>query len=75
MIVTCRKPCSIGGKRFAIGDTVPVSCIDKSRVKHLQELGLITIVDAPDAAPVTVKSEQPIQTTVTPARKRGVKHE
>lgn len=74
MMITCRKPCNIGGRRFAIGDTVPESCIDKARLKRLANMGLVAIINTPDtqtAAMPEVKQNKPA--AVNTGRKRGAK--
>lgn len=47
--ITCKKPCNIGGTRFAIGDAVPNELVAPDREATLIRYGLIAVEDVPDA--------------------------
>lgn len=46
--IICQKPCTVGGHRFAIGDTVPTELIAPSREQTLVEYGLIAVLSLSD---------------------------
>ena len=57
------KPCSFGGKRYMIGDTIPTEYIDPDRVNALTKYGTIRSVDVPDPEPEqATETEQPENT-------------
>lgn len=53
--ITCKKPCNIGGERFAIGDDVPEKLVAPGREATLVKYGLISVENVPDA-PATADS-------------------
>lgn len=55
--ITCKKPCNIGGERFAIGDDVPVELIAPGREAVLVKYGLISVEDAPEAPSVPATTD------------------
>lgn len=57
--ITCKKPCNIGGERFAIGDDVPVELIAPGREAVLVKYGLISVEDAPEAPSVPATTDTP----------------
>lgn len=46
--ITCKKPCNIGGERFAIGDDVPEKLFAPGREATLVKYGLISVENVPD---------------------------
>ena len=42
------KPCSFGGQRYIIGDTIPGEFIDPNRAGTLAKIGVIQIHEEPD---------------------------
>lgn len=48
--IICKKPCSIGSGRYAVGDEVPESMIVPGRKAALVSYGLIAIEDVPEAS-------------------------
>lgn len=57
--ITCKKPCNIGGERFAIGDDVPVKLIAPDREAVLVKYGLISVKNVPEAPSVPVSTDTP----------------
>lgn len=57
--ITCKKPCNIGGERFAIGDDVPVELIAPGREAVLVKYGLISVENAPEAPSVPAATDTP----------------
>lgn len=49
--IICKKACFVGGRRYYIGEQIPTSAIDPSRLKKIEEMGLIHIVEEPDPQP------------------------
>lgn len=47
--IICKKPCSIGSGRYAVGDEVPESMIAPGRKAALVSYGLIAVEDVPEA--------------------------
>lgn len=59
--ITCKKPCTIGGKPFVIGDTVPAELIAPGREDTLVGFGLISVSEIPDP-PAPSQSESNAET-------------
>ena len=57
MKLIAKKPCSFGGKKFYIGDTIPNDCIINP--KDHEKQGTIAIVGDADGAPVTATTPIP----------------
>ena len=57
--ITCKKPCNIGGERFAIGDDVPVELVAPGREAALVKYGLISVENVPEAPSAPVSSNAP----------------
>lgn len=57
--ITCKKPCTIGGERFAIGDDVPEKLIAPGREATLVKYGLISVEDAPEAPSAPISTDTP----------------
>jgi len=57
--ITCKKPCNIGGERFAIGDDVPVKLIAPGREAALVKYGLISVENVPEAPSTPVSTNPP----------------
>ena len=58
--ITCKKPCTIGGERFAIGDDVPEKLIAPGREAALVKYGLISVEDVPEAPSAPVSTATPL---------------
>ena len=57
------KPCSFGGKRYIIGETIPTEAVDPARAPALIKYGTIQEVEVPEApaapeAPATGKADK-----------------
>ena len=54
------KPCSFGGKRYIIGETIPTEAVDPARAPALIKYGTIQEVEAPEApeTPETGKADK-----------------
>lgn len=67
--IICKKPCSIGSGRYAVGDEVPESMIAPGRKAVLVSYGLIAVEDVPEA-PVSTDTpnvqKEPAGAVVTP---------
>ncbi len=50
MKLIAKKPCSFGGKKYYIGDTIPTEHVISP--KEHEKLGVLAIVDETEAAPV-----------------------
>ena len=57
--ITCKKPCNIGGERFAIGDDVPVELIAPGREAVLVKYGLISVENVPEVPSVPATTDTP----------------
>ena len=49
MRLIAKKPCSFGGRKFLIGDEIPVNLVDKPKVQ--EQMGVISIVSDGGAIP------------------------
>lgn len=76
-LYTCAKPCTIGGKRFIIGDTIPGDLVAPEREKALVSYGIIAVSEADQkpaeavqmpAAPIEDKptAKEPMKPTEPP---------
>lgn len=69
-LYTCAKPCTIGGKRFIIGDTIPGDLVAPEREKALVSYGVIAVSEADQkpAAPIEDKptAKEPMKPTEPP---------
>ena len=59
--IICQKPCTVGGHRFAIGDTGPTELIAPSRERTLVDYGLIAVLSLSDV-PNTPNDEEVAET-------------
>lgn len=57
--ITCKKPCNIGGERFAIGDDVPVKLIAPGREAVLVKYGLISVENFPESPSAPASTDTP----------------
>lgn len=57
--ITCKKPCNIGGERFAIGDEVPLKLVAPGREATLVKYGLISVENVPEAPSAPVSTDTP----------------
>lgn len=42
----CKKPCTIGGRAFAVGSEIPMEQIAMGRLAALMQYGLITVEES-----------------------------
>ena len=64
-----KKPCSFGGKRFFIGDTIPDELVDCPKLQ--EDRGVLSIVGASNAENVQNPSEDNVLMTVRLEGKNG----
>ncbi len=57
--ITCKKPCNIGGTRFAVGDTIPEELIDPVRETTIAKYGFISVEEVRENAPSNPATNTP----------------